>query len=306
MIEESLEMLNEKKIVIITSPGRTGTKYFGEVLGNVFENCYSMHEPDVLNTKLIDTLKKIRTFGFNNMILSRLLQTRGVRILSEKRIANECEDEIIIKRLKKLRFKFYSSIEQDLIIESYYAWYGLLDLLPRIFPNIKIVSIVRDPREWVRSNMNWGTQFGFRDTVTKLGFKRINPKRINDKRFKGNWEQLELFEKLAWQWNLIAENLLRIDYHYARLFKYENIFFDESKSSLKDMMNFIGTWEDKVFRFDNSKLNLKQRIHKNVSYSYPEWKTWTSEQAIIIDRYCGKTMKELGYGMEEEWRAKLK
>lgn len=298
--------MEDKYIVIIASPGRTGTKYFGESLKYIIDNCYSIHEPDVLNHNIADTMIKIQKFGLDHMIFSKLVGSKSTRMLSEKRLQGNLSEAKILDSIRKLRLNYYSKIKQELIVESYYAWYGLLDLLPKVFTNIKIIGIVRDPRDWVRSNMNWGTHYGKRDTVIRLGFNRLNPVSLNDNNFLKDWSRTSPFEKLCWEWNIITQNLLYpINDEYYKLYRYEELFLKNNNSQVFKMIKFITKWGEKEFSSDLSLLEINKTIHRNISYKFPNWEDWSKENAQILNRYCGELMRKLDYGMEKDWLSKL-
>lgn len=293
--------LKDKYIVIITSPGRTGTKYFGEKLNSVINDCFSVHEPDILTSNIFDTIKKINHFGFNNMIFKRILKNGGIRQLSDFNIQKKISEDTLIQEITSLRSKYYSSINESLIVESYYAWYGLIDILPKIYDNIKIISFVRDPREWVRSIMNWGTHFGKRDLVTKFNFTRnkINEKDMICKQGDEDY----LFEIICWEWNHVVSNITNQN---NLIIKYEDFFIDNNKEVINYFMKYLTDWGNKKFDFNIESLNLSEVVHKNISYSYPDWKKWNVNKIKILNTYCGKTMANLQYGIDEIWQSKLK
>lgn len=295
--------LENKKIVIIASPGRTGTKFLADVLSQIIEDSFSVHEPDLFNFSFKDTVKKIKNFGFYNMILGRLLNKTGIRIISENYIAGKITEKEAIKLIYNSRYKYYSSIKENLIIESYYAWYGLIDLVPKIFPNVKVIGIVRDPRDWVRSNMNWGTQYGTRDTVTKYGFQRANPKLFDDGQNKNNWKEWTVFEKLCWEWQFIVSHLLKdSSYQSYTCFRYEDLFLSQNReNNFMKLVQSITNWDNHNFNFKFDEKLLNKKVHKNISYDFPRWEEWDQEKGNILYKHCNELMQKIGYGKEIAW-----
>ena len=69
----------EKPSIIVTSIGRTGTKFFAGLFDNIIPEATSLHEPDIFNFSLkkgkgIEYLKKqIKESDFKNLILKKAL-----------------------------------------------------------------------------------------------------------------------------------------------------------------------------------------------------------------------------------------
>jgi phage pi2 protein 07 len=303
----------QKYFVFFISGGRTGTKFFGDVLSNCITNSFSIHEPDVVHFKKGETtlLSGIKNFGLYWMVFGRVLGKTGIRNLSDSYLSGRCPLNIAGERLKKYRSLYYKAIKKQLIIESYSGWYGLIPVIQAVYSNYKIVILIRDPRDWVRSNMDWGTMYGRRDWVSKLGFRRLSPFLVYDTVYRKNWRKLDQFQKLCWAWHTIYEALLAksaMDSN-IQIFKFEDVFYSDQRiQNFKYLIRFISNFSDKQFDF-NSVVNiesiLNQQIHKNVAYDFPSWPDWSNQRAQALDHICGDLMKSFGYGEEELWKNKL-
>jgi hypothetical protein len=296
----------DKRLVFIVSGGRTGTKFFAVQLGRLFDDVLAVHEPDTLSTSFAETAGKIRTFGFRHMIVDRLLGRTGIRQLSEAFLSKELSADEAVRCMQAARKSYYALVPHPTIIESNYAWYGLVTLLGTAFDNVKVLSIVRDPRDWVRSQMNWGSQFGARDWAYRFGFGKLNPARLGDTEYAAAWSSMGRFSRLCWLWRTIYNALndaSRLPFVHTE--RYEDLFLDA-----KNLLRLKRTLE---FLFDEGGREIpplestfvRERIHGNLSYTFPRWQEWTNEQASQLQEICGALMQEYGYGGEPEWRSLL-
>lgn len=297
-----------KHHVFIVSSGRTGTKFFGQVLGRLIADAVSVHEPDTLGLNLRDLLGKVRRFGAYHMVLGRILGRTGIRNLTRARLAGRLTDTQVRRGLEKQRGPFYRSLSAPLIIESHNKFYGLLDALPLQFPQHRIVCIVRDPRTFANSLLNTGYYFGSGDWVAKLGFPRLSPGMIGDPALQARWPGLSPFEKTCWYWRTVYRTIGASLSHleHARLFRFEDLFLSEERGErLRELLDFITVFPDRTFpyRFDPGVLDRK--VHASSPKGRLDWRQWTPEQAKAMDAICGPEMRAHGYGLESEWLALL-
>jgi len=303
-------MIGDKHIVIIASAGRTGTRFFGDLLSSMIPGSYSVHEPDVLGGINRRTWQRIKTFGAYHMLLGRALGRTGIRNLSQKFLAGRIDRQQLAASLHRQRSAYYANIAGDPIIESYYQWYGVLPVVPLLFEHVRVVALVRDPRTWVTSCMNFGTYYGPRDLVSQLGFRRLDPKLAGDADYAGLWSDMSPFERLCWTWRAVNGRLLEFSEAEAnanaRVFRYEDLFLSDDRGAhLADLVQFITSFADRRFpcAFDDSV--LRQRRHASDRRSFPDWPQWSAADARRLDEICGPLMAALGYGGEPSWQAKL-
>jgi hypothetical protein len=218
---------------------------------------------------------------------------------------------LIKRHLIKYRAPYYQKIDHQLIIESYSGWYGLIPVIRETYLNYKIIVIIRDPRQWVRSNMDWGKMYGHRDLISKLGYRRLSPFLIQDTAYMDQWQHFDQFQKLCWIWSAVYEILLdnSAGDPNIKVFKFEDVFYvDQKTQNFKSLIEFIANFGDKQFDY-NSKVSLENilnhKIHKNIAYDFPDWPNWPNQRAQTLDQICGALMKKFGYGNEELWKDKL-
>jgi len=205
------DIFNEKNFVFIISAGRTGTKFLGDKLSEIIENSYSVHEPDVLNDDFKNIINKIYQFGIYQMIIGKFLNKTGIRNLSQNYISRKININQLVTQLINHREKFYKKINSNLIIESYSGWYGVIPGIQKLYKYYKIIIIIRDPREWIRSTINWQNIYGKKDFVQKLSFlklERLNPEMTQDMNYSMDWKEYSKFEKLCWMYNSLYSIML--------------------------------------------------------------------------------------------------
>lgn len=192
-----------KNAVIIVSGGRTGTRFFGDLLSRMVADSFSVHEPDVFEGFTGRTWQRLKTFGWYHVVIGRLLEKTGIRNLSQQYLSGTLDLDALTRAVRSHRLRYYASVNPSLIVESYSLWYGILPSLPFVFPSYKVVRIVRDPRTWVASNTNHGRQYGSKDLVTKLGLRRLDPEMIGDREFEEKWPSMSEFQILCWNWKTL-------------------------------------------------------------------------------------------------------
>jgi len=298
----------QKYLVFIISPGRTGTQYFGKLLTQMIPDCYSIHEPDAWKNWRDSPVTKIRHFGVYQVLLGKFLGKTGVRNLSLNHLSGQLNLEQLKSAIYRSRLRFYSAIDQDLIVESHRGWFGAIDGIRALFPHYKIAVIVRDPRAWVVSNLNWGTLYGPKDKVSLLGLKRLAPHVIGDTAYIEPWKAFSRFEKLCWVWNAMYTILLEgiAGDPNGRVFLYEDLFLSDQRDEIANrFLEFITTFSDRRFPYHIGEGVLDKRIHATKKHRFTGWDEWSSKEAIRLDQMCGDLMKHFGYGQEPEWQKKI-
>lgn len=299
----------DKDIVFIVSAGRTGTKFFGELLSKMIVECHSVHEPDVIHGVNSELIGKIKTFGIYHMLIGRILGQTGIRPLTLKYLSNQISLNELGEKILNQRKNYYESTKKRLIVESYNKWYGILPGIPMAFPeHYKILAIIRDPRDWVTSSMNFQTPFGSRDHVHRLGFQRLNPSIVNDKKYILEWNDMSRFKKLCWTWNTVYEiilNFAKSDQNTA-LFRYEDLFKSRDRGShFKKLLEFTTHFNNRDHDYKFAENDLNHIVNSTTEKSFPSWVNWDSDQARTLERFCQPLMAEFGYGKEDAWLRKI-
>lgn len=256
------------KSVFILSSGRTGTKFFGEIL-NDFDGVYAVHEPK---------------------------PSYRLRMWSHAYLEERVSDQTMRSVLYHQRRKILARSDFKIYVESSPFITGFTRFLGDVFSNPLVIHIVRDPRDYVKSSLNHGTSTGLKFFLNKhLPFWFANVEKILDKD-----RQLDMPLKVVGFWRIVNEhieqNTKRYDYH---MYKFEDLF-SEDKTHLYDLFKKIGV--NTSFNKNRGEYTKINKSHLNV---LPSWSSWSDEFCAEIDLMCGDMMRKYGYGLEEEWQNKV-
>lgn len=286
--------------------------FLGEMLGQILDDCFSVHEPDILHVvpqkrwsaHLADTLRKIRSFGLYHMVIGRLLGKSGTRALAYAYLSGQLSFDQLIDRIHLARDRYIGNRSEGLFVEACHQWYPILGPLHRAYPAARMALIVRDPRTWIRSFVDWGGRHDSRDWVEKLRAGRITPHLVGDEKFAAKWSEMSSLEKLAWDWRFIYGQLLQHTQEsgLARIFRFEDLFGIEADSELQaDFLAHVAGRVPRDGEIDALKANLVNRVNRSRDSRIDAWAGWCSQTAQSLERMCGQGMRELGYGGEPEW-----
>ena len=300
--------IKDKYIAIIASGGRTGTTFFGDLLSGIIEDSFSVHEPDMFVGFNARTLGKIRKFGFYHMLVGRVIGRTGIRNLNQKYLSGKLSMEQLASAIRQHRDKYYGSLHESYIIESYPQCYGILPALPKVFPHYKVVGLIRDPRTWVQSIVNQEGFYGGNKPFLKFLHKILDPFMIGDQVYMERWPQMSEFEKSCWLWAAITRTLRHSEAQdeNVRIFRYEDLFLaPERDQNMEEMLRFMTVFEDRVieYKYDPSIFNIVRNSSK--SAKMPLWQDWPQELCFQMNEICGNLMRDCGYGMEKDWEDKV-
>ncbi len=285
------------KPCFIVSTGRTGTKFLTYFFNHFYKNIDARHEP---HPKLL----KLR-YKFSAGKIS-LKKASNQFIRARKRIFNQIKGEFYIESNPYLSL--------------------LIPVIKNVFEDYRILHIIRDGREWLRSAMNRGVydsilfrHFSFMIPVFRIfaydkyslpRYKKINlgnyirdAWRIRAVDFKNDpynskWRYMSRFEKLAWFWAKINDLIYTTikDDDKALTIRFEDLFNKEKNYDLiKKILEFFNI--DSIKEFDNSELNLvfSKKINITQNFTIPRWKDWKEDWVVKFNEIAGDQMKFYGY-----------
>lgn len=300
----------KKPTVIITSLGRTGTKFFYELFKEVIPNGTSLHEPDVFNIVQYrgkgelarQILKQIREAGVHNMIVRKGLGKWSLIKLSDARVRGELGYANAVQQVLSQRRKFVHSQSGDVYVESNVAYYGLIDVLKDVYEHHRAAYIIRDGHEWVQSWMNWGGMhggiYGKGRIVSIFAHNWPTALEIGNDPYKLKWDSMSRFEKLCWAWVRLNEYALGTiqENPNAMVFRFEDIFQSKDRyQHLANLVQFVTTFPHiDPIATDSLEGWLDRQVHKSVA-RFPSWEEWSAEHKQQFKTICGPLMEKLGY-----------
>ena len=296
----------ETPAIVITSLGRTGTKFFTALFGELLPDATSLHEPDYLNfgqyrgvsEKTNQVVRQLQEVGMRNLIIRKALGQWSLKELSDARVRRQLSYEDAVRNVLSQRKQFISSRKGSIYIESSSAYYGLIDVLTDVYQRHKVAYIVRDGRHWVRSMINFQPGYN-RGRIRRL----ISPplpsaSEIADDPFNSRWPSMSLFQQLCWAWSTLNKYAIETisDNPNARLFQFEDIFqTDDRYQHLKELVQFL-TFDSHRRWISTGALDgwLDRKIHKSQG-EFPAWGQWSNNRKQQFLEICGPLMERLGY-----------
>jgi len=295
-------MIN-KPSILITSIGRTGTEFFAKFFADIIPDCTSLHEPDIVQfvgveNKIMQFAQQVRRAGFQQMVLGKITGEWSLVKLSDKRFLNRINHQDAANKLNALRVDFIQKMPGTIFIESNIGYYGLMDVSSNVFRDHRIIYIVRDGRDWVRSAYNWGEIYGKKGFRGLFSHRWPTAKDVVADPFAGKWAEFSRFEQLCWTWSKLNEYALATlsKNPDAKAFHFEKIFMGENRYEYLGNLVKFATSLPGIDSKKNKNVHgwLERKIHQG-SNEFPGWDQWTVDQKDQFRRICGALMEKLGY-----------
>jgi hypothetical protein len=292
----------KKPAIIITSLGRTGTRFFAAFFGEIIPDSTSLHEPDTFHLGGIQVMKRllgqIKEAGVYNMIIRKGLGQWSMPSVSHARVRGELGYAQAVQQVLSQRKKFVESRKGTVYIESSLASYGLIDVLKDVYQQHRVVYIIRDGRDFVRSRINRAPMYNRKKIFSLFAHRWPRASDFEDDPYCSEWATMSRFKRLCWAWAKLNEYALStIDKNPdARLFRFEDIFKSEDRyQHLEDMVQFVTTFPDaKPFAVGSLDGWLDRRINPSAGL-FPAWEEWSPEHKQQFETICGPLMKKSGY-----------
>ena len=258
-----------EKVVFIVSTGRTGTM----ALARYFNTCYgrvkAVHEPR---------------------------PSWRLRVVSNRYLCGRLSKKDLVRALIRYRRKPLERVQQPLYIEANNVLHGFLDAFDDVFEAPLIVHVVRDPRTYIRSWINFGVFRGLKGLVSRLfrswllrpGTYEENPARL--------WREMRPAERLAWYWNAINSELSRGKDLFGERYlhvRFEDVFGDDGNQLMR-LARWIGL-PDTPSLLEEFR---KGKINASPDRGFAPWEEWDRDLKLRVLSLCGPLMAQYGYVTE--------
>lgn len=294
-----------KDLVFIASGGRTGTTFFGEQVKTVIDDCWSEHEPDILAADWRKSLRRIGRFGLWHMVVGRLAGLSGLRPLGHFYLSGRITKEECVRALRRQRRGYHAAINEPLIVESSGRWWMFADCIADIWPDAKMIAVIRDPRDWIDSWRRHQPRRFAPHFLRWFPLGPLTPADVGDEAWRDRWDALGQFGKTAWDWRTLYTRLdnAASENDRVRIFRFEDLFAAET-GAMHALIDFIADHGARKYAVRN--LSGFADNARNASHGpRRDWRDWTAEDARLLDEMCGPLMRKYGYGLEPEWLAML-
>mgnify|MGYP003979061551 CR=1 FL=1 len=248
------------------STGRTGTHFIEKFFNSHFDNICAYHEPQ---------------------------PSRHLRILSNLYYSGVVTDGMLSSVYLMSRKRLFNRISCDIYIEANPFLYGFANSLIQTFPNSIIFHIVRDPRSYIESQINFGSFRGIKGLVENFLPFWFTCKPSAYKKLEGyNWRNMSDIEKVAWRWYVINYELSEFGKNNKNyyLLRYEDVF-NSRRDGLKKILNILDLTmnEKQIITYSTGRVRVSKL---NVISNWKKWDKKDLESAVNI---CRPLMDLYGY-----------
>jgi len=165
-----------------------------------------------------------------------------------------------------------------------------------ILKDVKIIHLVRDPRDFVSSFMNWKAE-----SISKRILHYLIPfwqPYLNDLNISFfRWLFMSKFEKYCWVWYYKNLKFMQLDKksNYL-LIKMEDITKATNNNiELSKLLNFLELKKQK----NEKEVIINEKVNKSTSTNFPKYQNWKDNHKNKLNNICGILMNQLGYQLIE-------
>jgi hypothetical protein len=269
--------MKDTQPILIISTGRTGTIFFSRLFADLYPDAASYHERGA---------------------------SRPIQILTNLHFSHLFPKNGLIVAWKLLKGGEIESCDKKIHIDANCFLYGLAALAPELYPNLKVIHIIRDPRSYVTSHLNFSNQKRTSYIANHfVPFWQPNPFLVGELPISKIFS-FTRFEKFCWIWdfkNRVMESLEKSPTPYLRV-RFEDLFKTKDPEVIfSKITDFIG-----LRRVTGIRDRFREPANTSATTDFPEWPEWTPQQAWQLHSLCGERMNKYGYEAEPGWLEKIK
>jgi len=258
-----------KKFILIVSSGRTGTKALAQHLGNCYPELCALHEPR---------------------------PSWRLRMASTRALCGKMGRKQLVEKLVRLRRRLVCQVRQGIYVESNPYLCGFMEVFGEVFEDVRVVHVVRDPRTYVRSAVNFGAFRGLKKLAAEFWpnwFPKPQVRHASSEARELKWSEMDAIERLAWFWSLVNSHLNRGEAIYGE--RYLRIRFEELFSSDGSGLARLTDWMGLGYSVAMKEEASKERVNASRVEKLGQWDKWPATDQQKVLRHCGDLMRTYGY-----------
>lgn len=262
-------------VVIFVSTGRTGTHFMAHFFDKNFRNTYGIHEPDI----------NIYDLNINYL--------KGVTDNEQAKLMLDLFRKEINRKLQSEGITNY--------VESNLEMAFLLPILKDYFPNLKVVHMVRNAKDVVRSYYSreaYGKWVGWAPFMSEKDPRdRLNARIFPDDPFHSKWGEMDRFSKICWYWskyNQLIEENLKTGIPHIRV-SFESLFKEKDLAEWDKLINFLELKDFQIENFDVLKYMTDSRSNEVKTFKIGKFPEWEDQKKEIFKTHCESFMQKYGY-----------
>ncbi len=258
------------KVVILVSTGRTGTSALAQYLDRAYDNVKALHEPP---------------------------PSRNLRRDSNRYLCKRLSKDGLARTLTDSRRGLLARVTEPIYIESNPFLHGFLDVFDEVFGCPLIVHIVRDPRTYIRSYINFGVFRGVKGLCAAYyPFWMLKPE-FYEQNPATRWADMSPAERVAWRWVTVNGELNRgeelFGERYLRI-RFEDLFTPDG-SGLRILTDWIGLPENA----EVAEAARTEKVNVSRDRGFPKWENLDPGLRDAVLAHCKDMMQTYGYRVDE-------
>jgi len=268
------------QIGLVISTGRTGTNFVQSLFSQILTGVDARHEP---RPDLFD--------------------------IGTRRMRGELTDDDATRELRLLRLAIRKELVQSSVERYVESNNNMAYLLPQIFevwPQARIVHIVRDGRDFVRSSYSKKVVSRSANELDALFMtdddkrRRLQACDLSADAYRERWAVMSRFERLAWYWmtkdRLICDGLK--DHQASLRVRFEDLFSAElGVDCVLCILKHLQLTDVLHANPDEIAKLMVQRVNESSEYLLPRPSEWTDEKQRQFNEIAGVHMRHLGYSV---------
>ena len=253
--------------VFLISTGRTGTTFLADALRRLGAN--AAHEPG----------------------------PRWLRLLSNAYVGGAVSRDRAIQLLNRVR-----SPDRTFDVEASCLIYGLTGPILAAKADARVVHLIRDPRSYVRSAMNWGVHRPGGRPLNIVPYRRLAPPHIEGRTpvTMMRWARTDQFARVCWTWH--AMNRIMRDHGLGEA-RFTTVRMEDLFDPGVEYAGFVKILELAGLHVPTPpelEPILSERINAAPKQSFPAWEHWTEAQLQLLLAQCADLAEEYGYPVRAE------
>jgi Sulfotransferase domain len=251
---------------LVVSSGRTGTKALAQHLSEGYSQVCALHEPS---------------------------PSWRLRRASSKALAGRISQPELVHLLESSRRGLLGGVTQPIYVESNPYLSGFVEVFGQVFGRVRVVHVVRDPRTYIRSGINFGVFRGFKQMVCAMVPWWLPRPELVDPAAPRKWINMTPAERLAWYWSTLNRWLDRgrdiYGENYLRI-RFEELFARDG-SGLARLTDWMGLPPNQQL----AALANRENVNASQAEHCPKWEDWSESDRSMVMDYCGDLMGQYGY-----------
>lgn len=258
--------LDHIKATVIVSTGRTGTNFLARLLNRPELGLIAKHEPP-------PTLGDLG----NDFITGRKSLEQTKRIILRDRAG------------------IFGAIEDQMYIESNSGLIFLLPALKELIPNLKVIHVVRNPIDFVRSGVNRSYRSKGKVFQTYAEEKNWKLRTSDFPEVAEDWAAMDMYERFMWTWALkndYAARFVRENPSMALRVRFEDIFHTADHKGFQAILEFLGLTE---LAGHFGPRDFEQVINGSEAAFAEPFEAWPKRRKASLEKFCGPVVRGWDY-----------